>query len=66
MKNKKSTRYFSSNQEKYIAKLLGGQQTPNSGATNFTKGDVKINSANMLCECKTSTKEKESFTIKRE
>ena len=45
LKNKESTRYFSSNQEQYIAKLLGGQQTPNSGATDFIKGDVRIKSA---------------------
>ena len=66
LKNKESTRYFSSNQEQYIAKLLGGQQTPNSGATDFIKGDVRIKSASMLCECKTCIKEKDSFSIKKE
>lgn len=65
-KNKESTRYFSSNQEQYIAKLLNGNKTPNSGATLFKKGDVIIQRANTLCECKTCLKEKDSFSIKKE
>lgn len=66
MKNKESTRYFSSNQEAKIAKLLGGNKTPNSGAGLFAKGDIRVESASLLCECKTCVKEKDSFSIKKE
>lgn len=65
-KNKESTRYYSNLQEEYVAKLLGGYQTPNSGATNFTKGDIKIPNASMLIECKTMTTEKDSISIKKD
>lgn len=65
-KNNKSTRYYSNIQEQYVAKLLGGQQTPNSGAGDFVKGDVRVKEASLLCECKTCLKEKESFSIKKE
>ena len=65
-KNKGATRYYSNLQEEYVAKLLGGYQTPNSGATNFTKGDIKIPSASMLVECKTMKTEKDSTSIKKE
>lgn len=65
-KNKESTRYFSSNQESYIANLLNGNKTPNSGATLFSKGDIQIQEASLLCECKTCVKEKDSFSIKKE
>ena len=65
-KNKKSTRYYSNLQEEYVAKLLNGVKTANSGATNFSKGDVKIKVASTLIECKTCTKEKDSFSIKKE
>lgn len=65
-KNKESTRYYSNKQEDYVAKLLGGYKTPNSGAGNFKKGDIQIKSASTLVECKTCTKEKESFSIKKE
>ena len=34
MAKKGTTRYFSSKQEEYIAKLLGGRTTANSGADN--------------------------------
>ena len=65
LKNKESTRYFSSNQEQYIAKLLGGQQTPNSGATDFGgKGDILLD--NFLLECKTKTTPSNSISIKKE
>lgn len=59
-----STREFSSKQEHYIAKLLGGDRTPNSGAGRFSPGDVQVPSADMLVECKTSMSEKSSFSIK--
>lgn len=60
----KPTRYYSSKQEQYIAELLGGTQCPNSGATGFKKGDVVTNE--WLIECKTTTKPKTSFSIKKE
>lgn len=62
--NKNSTRYFSTKQEKHVAKKLGGKRTPNSGATPFQKGDIELD--DWLIECKTCTKEKQSFSIKRE
>lgn len=65
-KNQNSTRYYSNLQEQNIAKLLGGQQTPNSGATDFVKGDVVCKEASLLIECKTCTSNKESFSIKKE
>ena len=58
----KSTRYYSNRQEKQIAKTVGGKQTPNSGATAFSKGDIKTKS--FLIEAKTTTKHKDSFSIK--
>ena len=63
MKNKKATRYFSSRQEKHVAKAIGGKQTANSGATAFDKGDVKTNE--WLIECKTCVSEKNSVSIQR-
>ena len=60
----KPTRYYSSRQEKKVAKELGAKLTPNSGATMFQKGDLIL--GNWLLECKTQTKNKESFTIKKE
>lgn len=64
--NKQSTRYFSNTQEKTVAKLLGGKKNPNSGATDFIKGDVRLKEASVLLECKTCVKEKDSFSIKKE
>lgn len=58
------TRYYSSKQEKKVAKEVNGTTQINSGATPFYKGDVI--SANFLIECKTCTKEQKSFTIKKE
>jgi len=60
----KPTRFYSSKQEKKVAKAIGGKQTANSGATTFSKGDVRTN--DWLIECKTSCKEKSSFAIKKE
>lgn len=65
-KNKDSTRYYSSNQESYIAKILNGRVRANSGATLFSKGDVVNEKASFLIECKTCVKDKESFSIKKE
>lgn len=58
------TRFYSDKQEKKVAKAVSGKQTANSGATAFSKGDVTT--ADWLIECKTSTTEKQSFSIKRE
>lgn len=60
----KSTRYYSSKQEKKVARTVGGMTVPNSGAINFGAGDVQTD--NMLIECKTCVQEKKSFAIKRE
>lgn len=62
--NKNSTRYFSNKQEKKVAKRIGGKQTANSGATAFSKGDVRTD--DFLIECKTKTTESESMTIHRD
>ena len=59
-----ATRFYSNKQEKHIAKVTGGKQTANSGATAFSKGDVRTD--DFLIEAKTCTTEKKSFTIKRE
>ena len=64
MKPTKPTRWYSDKQEKKVAKAIGGKQTANSGATDFSKGDVTTD--NWLIECKTATSEKQSFSIKRE
>jgi len=62
--NKNSTRYYSSQQEKQIAKKVGGRLQANSGATLFNKGD--ITNSNWLFEAKTCMKEQQQFTIKKE
>ena len=62
--NKKSTRYYSSRQEKKIAKAVKGNKVANSGATAFRKGDVTTD--DWLFEAKTKTSESNSFTIKKE
>jgi len=61
---KKPTRFFSSIQEKKVAENCNGQVTKNSGATPFQKGDVL--SEKFLIECKTQTKNKETFTLRKE
>ena len=58
-----STRHYSDQQEKAVAKAVGGKQTANSGATAFIKGDVVTDQ--FLIEAKTSTTEKQSFSIKK-
>ena len=58
------TRFFSKAQENTVAKAVGGKRTANSGATNFSKGDVRTDK--FLLECKTCVEEKKSFTIKKE
>lgn len=59
-----NTRKYSSRQEKYVAKKLGGRVQPNSGATPFMKGDVVMD--NWLLECKTQMTDKKTITIKKE
>lgn len=63
--DKKPTRYYSKNQEKTVAKNIGGSTTPNSGATMFSKGDITVDSL-LLVECKTKTKDSDSMSIKKE
>lgn len=58
------TRFYSNRQEKAVAKVLNGKQTPNSGATPFNKGDIITD--DFLLECKTCTESRKSFTIKKE
>ena len=60
----KPTRWYSSRQEKHIAKTIGGRQVANSGAGTWSKGDVT--SDLFLIEAKTCTTEKKSFSIKKE
>ena len=62
--NPKPTRYFSSRQEKSVAKAIGGRQTANSGATPWQKSDVL--SEQFAVECKTKTTASESISIKKE
>lgn len=64
MQNKNSTRYYSTKQEKQIAKIFNGKCQANSGATLFNKGDVKTDE--WLFEAKTCLTEKNSFSIKSE
>lgn len=64
MKKPIPTRAASKRQETKVAKLLGGKVQPNSGATDYSKGDVTTDE--MLLECKTSMKSKQSFSIKKE
>lgn len=60
----KPTRYYSKRQENKVAKVVNGKRQANSGATAFAKGDVVT--ANWLIECKTKTKDCNSFTIKED
>lgn len=60
----KPTRYYSSKQEQSIAKQFNGNQTKNSGATMFIKGDVSLD--NFLIEAKTKTTHSKSITIHKE
>lgn len=60
----KSTIDKSTEQEKFVADFLEVKRTPRSGATIHKKGDVQDEFS--IFECKTSMKEKESFTVKKE
>lgn len=59
-----ATRDYSTRQEREIAKYMGGKIQSNSGGTRFGGGDVHTDL--FLIEAKTSTKEKSSFSIKKE
>lgn len=61
---KKPTRYFSSKQENKVAKSLGGRVTANSGATDFSKGDIRT--SKFLLECKTKTTAAKQMAIHKE
>lgn len=65
-KNEESTRYFSDRHEKSVCKLLGAQQTANSGAGRFKKGDCIQKDASLLIECKAVMSPKNSVSIKKE
>lgn len=60
----KPTRFYSKQQEKQVAKAVGGKRTANSGATAFQKGDVV--SDQFIIECKTKTVDCKSFTVKED
>lgn len=60
----KPTRAYSKSQENKIATTFGGSRTPNSGATQFKKGDVSLDK--WLIEAKTKTTASESISIKKE
>jgi len=61
------TRFYSNQQEKQVAKAVGGTKTANSGATAFSKGDVATSGRDgWLIECKTCMSDKQSFSIKKE
>ena len=64
--NKTSTRFVAGIQENKIAKLLDGQVCPNSGAGKWSKSDVRVLSASLSVECKTSMSNKDSFSIKKD
>lgn len=63
--NKNSTRYYSDMHEKSVCKALNARQQPNSGATAFSAGDVVVDRASMLVECKTSVTQKDSISVKK-
>lgn len=49
-----------------MADMFGGRRTSNSGGGKWDKSDVVIEDADMLVECKTVTKPRNSFSIKQE
>ena len=66
MTNKEATRHASSVQEKRVAGKLGGKVSSNSGAGLFNKGDIVVEDASLLVECKTCMESKKSFSIKKD
>lgn len=59
-----TTRDYSDRQERHIAKVTGGKVQSNSGGTKFGGGDV--HTGKFFIEAKTPTKERTSFTIKKD
>jgi hypothetical protein len=62
--NKHCTRYYSSRQEKRVAKAINGKTVANSGAPMFCAGDVTTD--DWLIECKTKTTECKSVSIQKD
>ena len=60
---KNSTRAKSSQQEKRIAKALGGKQVIGSGSTPFLKGDVIVDQ--LFIEAKTKMEPSQQITVKK-
>jgi hypothetical protein len=61
---KNSTRAKSSQQEKRIAKAMGGRQVVGSGSTPFLKGDVIVDK--LFIEAKTRMEPSKSISVKKE
>lgn len=59
-----NTRKKSSQQEKRIAKAMGGKQVIGSGSTPFLKGDVIA--GNLFIEAKTKMEPSKSIAVKKE
>lgn len=62
--NKKSTRYYSGRHERKVAKAVKGKLVSNSGASDFTAGDITTDL--FLIECKTKTVAGKCFTLRKE
>ena len=62
--NKESTRYKSNQQEKRIAKAMGGRQVIGSGSTPFLKGDVIA--GKLFIEAKTRVNPSKSIKVNKE
>ena len=60
---KNSTRAKSSQQEKRIAKAMGGRQVVGSGSTPFLKGDVIVDQ--LFIEAKTKMELSQQITVKK-
>ena len=63
MVNKTATRYFSTKQEKMVAKMVDGKRTANSGAAKLTGGDVYTQDT--LYECKTVMSPVKLYSVKK-
>jgi hypothetical protein len=59
-----TTRQLADKHEKAVAKALGGRQTPSSGSTPYSKGDITTD--HFIIECKTKMVETNSIIIKQE
>lgn len=63
-KKERSTRYFSSKQEKQVAKSLGGTNDLQSGGGKWNKYDVVVDE--WAIECKTKVTPHESITFQKD